>query len=67
MTDERAVRMAQETAAHTAAFRRYTEAGHTNCTCVLCVALAVHDRRDPTTPRNDAHVGDGVALMGAVR
>lgn len=47
MTDERAVRMAQETAALAAAIRRYIDAGgHTNrCTCYLCTALAVHDRR----------------------
>lgn len=47
MTDERAVRMAQETAALAAVIRRYVEdAGHpTGCLCDLCAALAVHDRR----------------------
>lgn len=49
MTDERAVRMAQETAALAGAIRRYTDTpGHLdgNCgPCVLCAALAVHDRK----------------------
>jgi hypothetical protein len=51
MTDERAVRMAQETGALAAAIRREVEEHPERhpylCSCVLCRALAMHDRRQP--------------------
>lgn len=52
MTDERAVRMAMETAALVGAIRTYTDSpGHQGGACgpcILCQALATFDRR--TTP-----------------
>ena len=58
MTDERAVRMAQENAALAAAIRRHIEIEEhaPDCVCGLCVALAVHDRRQPSPNPEGPHL-----------